>query len=71
MASGEDVTALVDRLIGLFNARSMDLPDGWFTRHTQLLLNGVPIAAGSAGADDRARRRRLSIYRKSGAARRA
>jgi hypothetical protein len=43
MASGEDVTALVDRLIGLFNARSMDLPDGWFTRHTQLLLNGVPF----------------------------
>jgi hypothetical protein len=43
MAPGEDVATLVDRLIALFNARSMDLPDGWFTRQTQFLLNGVPF----------------------------
>jgi hypothetical protein len=43
MAAGESVTALVDRLIALFNARSMDLPDGHFTRNTQFLLNGVPF----------------------------
>jgi hypothetical protein len=41
MAAGEAVTAFVDRLIALFNSRSMDLPDGYFTRHTQFQLNGV------------------------------
>ena len=43
MAASERVTALIDELIGLFNRRAMDLPDGVFTRHTQLLLNGVPF----------------------------
>jgi hypothetical protein len=41
MAASAAVTTLVDRLIALFNARSMDLPDGCFTRHTQFALNGV------------------------------
>lgn len=41
MAADTSVTALVDQLIDLFNRRSLDLPDGLFTRHTQLLLNGV------------------------------
>ena len=41
MAASEAVTTLVDRLVDLFNERSMDLPDGYFTRHTRLLLNGV------------------------------
>lgn len=41
MAASESVTAFADRLIALFNARSMDLPDGYFTRHTQFRLNGV------------------------------
>lgn len=45
MAPGETVVALIDELIALFNARSMDLPDGVFTRHTQLWLNGVPFEA--------------------------
>ena len=43
MAAGEAVTTLIDQLITLFNQRSMDLPDGHFTRHTQFRLNGVPF----------------------------
>jgi hypothetical protein len=41
MATGAGLTGLVDQLIDLFNRRSLDLPDGLFTRHTQFLLNGV------------------------------
>jgi hypothetical protein len=43
MAASEAVTTLIDRLVTLFNQRSMDLPDGYFTRHTQFRLNGVPF----------------------------
>ena len=43
MAAGALVAASVDQLIALFNARSMDLPDGFFTRRTQFVLNGVPF----------------------------
>lgn len=43
MAADQVVTTLVDQLIELFNQRSMDLPDGSFTRNTQFLLNGVPF----------------------------
>lgn len=43
MATSETVTTLIDQLIALFNQRSMDLPDGYFTRHTQFQLNGVPF----------------------------
>lgn len=43
MAAGQTVIELIDQLITLFNARSMDLPDGLFTRHSQFLLNGVPF----------------------------
>lgn len=43
MAASEAVTALVDQLVTLFNQRSLDLPDGCFTRHTQFRLNGVPF----------------------------
>jgi hypothetical protein len=45
MAAGEAVTTLVDQLVALFNERSMDLPDGSFTRQTQFMLNGVPFEA--------------------------
>jgi hypothetical protein len=31
----------IDQLITLFNAKSMDLPDGLFDRKTQFLLNGA------------------------------
>jgi hypothetical protein len=41
MAAGQAMTTFVDQLVSLFNRRSMDLPDGSFTRHTQFLLNGV------------------------------
>jgi hypothetical protein len=43
MAAGAALTALVDQLIELFNKRSMDLPDGFFTRNTQFVLNSVPF----------------------------
>jgi hypothetical protein len=43
MAAGAALTAVVDQLIQLFNKRSMDLPDGFFTRNTQFVLNGVPF----------------------------
>ena len=33
--------AQIDRLIALFNAKSMDLPDGVFDRKTQFFLNGA------------------------------
>ncbi len=47
------MTAVVDQLIALFNSRSLDLPDGVFSRHTQFLLNGVPFEnmLGRAPAD--------------------
>jgi hypothetical protein len=43
MAANENLTGFVDQLIASFNSRSMDLPDGYFTRHTQFRLNGVPF----------------------------
>src|SRR4029450_6263596 len=43
MASAARLTAVVDRLIELFNRQSLDLPDGLFTRQTQFRLNGVPF----------------------------
>jgi hypothetical protein len=43
MAASATVTTFLDQLIELFNRRSPDLPDGYFTRHTQFSLNGVPF----------------------------
>jgi hypothetical protein len=43
MAAGAALTAFVDQLVELFNRRSMDLPDGVFTRNTRFFLNGVPF----------------------------
>jgi hypothetical protein len=43
MVAGPGVTTFVDQLVDLFNRRSMDLPDGVFTRHTQFLLNSIPF----------------------------
>ncbi len=43
MAASEAVTAQVDQVIDLFNRKSMDLPDGFFDRQTQFLLNGIPF----------------------------
>jgi hypothetical protein len=41
MAAGAALIALVDQVIDLFNTRSLDLPDGFFSRNTQFVLNGV------------------------------
>jgi hypothetical protein len=43
MAAAQGLTALVDELIVLFNARAMDLPDELFDRRTQFVLNGAPF----------------------------
>ena len=40
MAAPEGV---IDEIIGLFNARKLDLPDGFFDRKTQFVLNGAPF----------------------------
>jgi hypothetical protein len=40
MAAAESLTATIDRVIELFNAKGMDLPDGFFDRRTQFVLNG-------------------------------
>ena len=43
MATVESLTARVDRVIALFNARALDLPDGFFDRKTQFVMNGAPF----------------------------
>lgn len=43
MATAQTMTATVDRVIALFNAKAMDLPDGLFDRRTQFVLNGAPF----------------------------
>ena len=41
MAAPEGLTSAIDQVIAFFNARKMDLPDGFFDRKTQFVLNGV------------------------------
>lgn len=43
MATTETLTVAIDRVIALFNAKAMDLPDGLFDRRTQFVLNGAPF----------------------------
>jgi len=43
MATSESVTADIDRIIACFNARQLDLPDGFFDRKTQFVINGAPF----------------------------
>ena len=43
MAPTESVIDAIDRVIGYFNARTLDLPDGFFDRKTQLVINGAPF----------------------------
>jgi len=45
MAAGPSLIAQIDELVGLFNRKSLDLPDGFFDRRSQLLLNGTPFEA--------------------------
>lgn len=40
MAAPEGLTAAIDRVIEYFNTRRMDLPDGFFDRKTQFVING-------------------------------
>ena len=43
MATLEGLTAAIDQVIAYFNARKMDLPDGFFERKTQFVINGAPF----------------------------
>ena len=43
MAAIEGLTAAIDQVIAYFNARKMDLPDGFFERKTQFVINGAPF----------------------------
>jgi hypothetical protein len=43
VATVESLTAAIDQVIGYFNARRLDLPDGFFDRRTQFLINGTPF----------------------------
>ena len=43
MATVESLTAAIDQVIGYFNARRLDLPDGFFDRRTQFVINGTPF----------------------------
>lgn len=43
MATLESLTEDIDRVIGFFNARKLDLPDGFFDRRTQFVINGAPF----------------------------
>ena len=43
MAAHEGVTASIDRVIEDFNRRRLDLPDGFFDRKTQFVINGAPF----------------------------
>jgi hypothetical protein len=43
LATAEALTAAIDQVIALFNAKKMDLPDGFFDRKTQFLINGAPF----------------------------
>lgn len=43
MAALEGLIAAIDQVIAFFNARKMDLPDGFFDRKTQFVINGAPF----------------------------
>jgi hypothetical protein len=43
MATVEGLTAAIDQVIAYFNAKKMDLPDGFFERKTQFVINGAPF----------------------------
>jgi hypothetical protein len=41
MATAQSLTDAIDATIGYFNARRLDLPDGFFDRKTQFVINGA------------------------------
>jgi hypothetical protein len=53
VATNEALIDAIDQVIAFFNARRMDLPDGFFDRRTQFLINGAPFETllGQSPAD--------------------
>ncbi len=47
------ITTAIDEVIAFFNAKKMDLPDGFFDRKTQFVINGAPFETllGQSPAD--------------------
>lgn len=43
MGATEGLIAHVDQVIDYFNRRKLDLPDGFFDRKTQFVINGAPF----------------------------
>ena len=43
MATPQSLIAAIDQIIAFFNARKMDLPDGFLDRKTQFVINGAPF----------------------------
>ena len=43
MATPQGLTAAIDQVIAFFNAKKMDLPDGFFDRKAQFVINGAPF----------------------------
>ena len=43
MATLQSLTAAIDRIIADYNKRKLDLPDGFFDRRTQFVINGAPF----------------------------
>ena len=43
MGAAEGLIAHVDQVIEYFNRRKLDLPDGFFDRKTQFVINGAPF----------------------------
>jgi hypothetical protein len=43
VAAPEGLAAAVDQVIAFFNAKKMDLPDGFFARGAQFLINDAPF----------------------------
>jgi len=43
LAASQGVNDAIDRVIDYFNARTLDLPDGFFDRKTQFVINGAPF----------------------------
>lgn len=52
MAAPQGVIDAIDRVIGYFNARKLDLPDGFFDRKTQFVINGAPFETLLSTAPD-------------------
>jgi hypothetical protein len=43
LAAPQNLIDAIDRIIEYFNKRTLDLPDGFFDRRTQFVINGAPF----------------------------